>query len=91
MHTYVEEFPATAADGQWVAAASLMPYGNLFQGAGSQPECMLIVDSGFSFTHVVPILSGRIVWKAVKRYGVLLPMHVFQRAGNPDSMSEGNF
>jgi actin-related protein len=69
MHTYVGESSMTVADGKCVAAASLMPYGNLFQGASSQPECMLIVDSGFSFTHVVPILSGRIVWKAVKRYG----------------------
>lgn len=31
------------------------------------PECMLIVDSGFSFTHVVPIINGKVVWSAVKR------------------------
>ena len=28
---------------------------------------MLIVDSGFSFTHIVPIMSRQIVWSAVKR------------------------
>jgi len=51
--------------------ASLMPYGNLFSGA-PEPECMLIVDSGFSFTHVVPILNRRIFWSAVKRCAYLL-------------------
>ena len=49
-------------------AAGLIPYGTLF----SQPdlpraEAMLVVDSGFSFTHIVPILSGKVVWNAVKR------------------------
>ncbi|KAK2463382.1 hypothetical protein APHAL10511_004608 [Amanita phalloides] len=49
--------------------ASLVPYGTLFQGAPG-PECMLLVDSGFSFTHVIPILNRRIVWSAVKRLDV---------------------
>jgi actin-related protein len=31
------------------------------------PECMLIVDSGFSYTHIVPLLGGAIVWDAVVR------------------------
>jgi actin-related protein len=31
------------------------------------PECMLIVDSGFSYTHIVPLLGGAIVWDAVIR------------------------
>lgn len=48
-----------------------MPYGNLFPGV-PEPECMLIVDSGFSFTHVVPILNRRIFWSAVKRFAYLL-------------------
>jgi actin-related protein len=30
-------------------------------------ECMLIVDSGFSYTHIVPLLGGEIVWDAVVR------------------------
>lgn len=50
------------------SAAGLIPYGTLF----SQPdlpraEAMLVVDSGFSFTHIVPILNGKVVWNAVKR------------------------
>jgi actin-related protein 6 len=28
---------------------------------------MLIVDSGFSFTHVIPIINGQILWKSVRR------------------------
>lgn len=31
------------------------------------PECLLVIDSGFSFTHVVPILRGSVVWEAVRR------------------------
>lgn len=31
---------------------------------------MLIIDSGFSFTHVIPILTGSIVWKAAKRIDI---------------------
>ncbi|KIM53456.1 hypothetical protein SCLCIDRAFT_1222774 [Scleroderma citrinum Foug A] len=34
------------------------------------PECSLIVDSGFSFTHVVPIINHQIQWHAVKRLDV---------------------
>ncbi|TCD68340.1 Actin- protein 6 [Steccherinum ochraceum] len=60
--------------------ASMMPYGDLFRLRGHPaPECMLIVDSGFSFTHVVPILSGSVVWDAVKRIdvgGKLLTNHL---------------
>ena len=45
-----------------------MPSSDLFAIRGSPaPECMLIVDSGFSFTHIVPIMSRQIVWSAVKR------------------------
>ncbi|KAJ3875287.1 actin-related protein Arp6 [Lentinula edodes] len=48
--------------------ASLIPYGKLL---GMPPsECMLIVDSGFSFTHVVPMISNIISWPAVKRLDV---------------------
>ncbi|KAJ7149787.1 actin-related protein Arp6 [Mycena crocata] len=51
--------------------ASLMPHGTLFDQPGlPSPECMLIVDSGFSFTHVVPLLEGKVVWNAVKRLDV---------------------
>ncbi|KAG7087930.1 hypothetical protein E1B28_011976 [Marasmius oreades] len=60
--------------------ASLIPYGQLFSVAGlPQPECMTVVDTGFSFTHVIPILKGKIVWNAVKRLdvgGKLLTNHL---------------
>ena len=50
-------------------AASLIPYGQVFSSAGlPPPQCSVIVDSGFSFTHVVPIIDGVVIWKAVKRY-----------------------
>ncbi len=34
---------------------------------GVPSECILIVDSGFSFTHVIPLMEGKVVWSAVKR------------------------
>ncbi|KAF9465310.1 actin-related protein Arp6 [Collybia nuda] len=52
-------------------SASVIPYGNLFAQPGlPTAECMILVDSGFSFTHVVPIMSGSIVWSSVKRLDV---------------------
>ncbi|KAI0632288.1 actin-like protein Arp6 [Trametes polyzona] len=60
--------------------ASLVPHSRLLAGAGlPPPECILVVDSGFSFTHVVPILNGAVVWEAVKRIdvgGKLLTNHL---------------
>ncbi|KAF8495084.1 actin family [Gautieria morchelliformis] len=65
-------------------AASLAPYGSLFSPSDnppylSYPECSLIVDSGFSFTHVIPIMQGSIVWSGVRRIdigGKLLTNHL---------------
>lgn len=52
----------------WIAA-SLIPHGDLFAREGyGPPDCMLLVDSGFSFTHVVPIMNASILWNAVTRY-----------------------
>jgi actin-related protein 6 len=34
-------------------------------------ECCLVVDSGFSFTHVTPIVNGKAIWSAVKRLETL--------------------
>jgi actin-related protein 6 len=31
------------------------------------PECMVVVDVGYSYSHVVPIRGGEIVWEHVKR------------------------
>lgn len=33
-------------------------------------SCQLVVDSGFSFTHVVPVLNGRVFQRGVKRVNV---------------------
>ncbi|KAF9222982.1 actin-domain-containing protein [Gyrodon lividus] len=51
--------------------AAMIPYGSLFTADSvGTPECALIVDSGFSFTHVVPMINHQIQWHAVKRIGV---------------------
>lgn len=51
--------------------AAMIPYGQLFAVEGLQnPECSLIVDSGFGFTHVIPIINHQIQWHAVKRLDV---------------------
>ncbi|KAI0335723.1 actin-like protein Arp6 [Cubamyces sp. BRFM 1775] len=51
--------------------ASLVPHGPLLAHMGlASPECLLVIDSGFSFTHVVPIINGAVVWEAVKRIDV---------------------
>ncbi|KAH7885477.1 actin family [Phlebopus sp. FC_14] len=51
--------------------AAMIPFGSLFAVDGNDtPECALIVDSGFSFTHVVPIIDHQIQWDAVKRIDV---------------------
>ncbi|EPT05352.1 actin protein Arp6 [Fomitopsis schrenkii] len=66
------------------APASLIPHGELYAITGlPTPECMFLIDSGFSFTHVVPILDGAIVWNAVKRIdvgGKLLTNHLKELA-----------
>ncbi|KAG6856228.1 hypothetical protein H0H87_006322 [Tephrocybe sp. NHM501043] len=51
--------------------ASLIPYGSLFKQPDLPPaECVIVVDSGFSYTHVVPLLNGKVIWNAVKRLDV---------------------
>ncbi|KAH0585832.1 hypothetical protein H2248_007122 [Termitomyces sp. 'cryptogamus'] len=51
--------------------ASLIPYGILFQQPDAPAaECVVVIDSGFSFTHVIPMINGNIVWNAVKRLDV---------------------
>ncbi|KAG6854285.1 hypothetical protein C0991_008533 [Blastosporella zonata] len=51
--------------------ASLISYGSLFKQPDLPPaECVVVIDSGFSYTHVVPILNGNIIWSAVKRLDV---------------------
>jgi actin-related protein 6 len=70
-------------------AAALTPYSDLFAPQGQpQPECAVIIDSGFSFTHVTPVLQpasplsilpGSIQWSSVRRLdvgGKLLTNHL---------------
>ncbi|KLO06271.1 actin-like protein ARP6 [Schizopora paradoxa] len=52
------------------APAALLPFGSLFGSGLPAPECMLIVDSGFSFTHIVPLMNGKVLWKSVRRLDV---------------------
>ncbi|KAF8583586.1 Actin/actin-like protein [Ramaria rubella] len=63
-------------------AASLAPYGSIFSSdtpSLPHPECSVVVDSGFSFTHVLPLMQGKILWKGVRRIdvgGKLLTNHL---------------
>lgn len=59
-------------------AASLAPYGSIFPGQPF-PECSLIVDSGFSFAHVIPVTKGSILWDGVRRYSLLISYHKHPR------------
>lgn len=52
-----------------MAAASLVPYGGMFSDESDvPPECMVVVDVGYSFSHVLPMRGGEIVWEHIKRY-----------------------
>lgn len=45
--------------------------GGLFgDKVGSIPDCTLVVDSGYSFTHIVPFLKGKAVSKGIRRLNV---------------------
>lgn len=53
--------------------------GDLFGNDEPPPECAIVVDCGFSYTHVVPLLEGEIMWSAVRRIdigGKLLTNHL---------------
>ncbi|GAA6009182.1 hypothetical protein JCM11491_005784, partial [Sporobolomyces phaffii] len=57
-----------------IPGPAAIPYGLDARGPGNPlvhpPECCLVVDAGFSFTHVVPILRGSVISSAVKRIDV---------------------
>lgn len=58
----------TRADDSAYPAAAMVSHSAMFKDAGSPPpECVVVVDSGFSYTHVIPIMNGDILWHAVKR------------------------
>ncbi len=69
VHIHVDaRSPLTWAPSFFLEAASLIPHGKLYSKPSlPTPECMLVVDSGFSFTHVVPIINGVVQWSSVKR------------------------
>ena len=48
-------------------AAGLIPYGGLYGEEGPPPQCLIAVDIGYSYSHVVPIKDGQIIWDHVKR------------------------
>ncbi|GAA5942621.1 actin family protein [Sporobolomyces koalae] len=49
-----------------------VPYGLDARGSlqNPLPECCLVIDAGFSFTHVVPILRGAVISSGVKRIDI---------------------
>ncbi|KAI5477255.1 actin-like protein ARP6 [Pseudohyphozyma bogoriensis] len=59
---------------------ALVPFGPDANTPGDvQPECVLVVDSGFSFTHIVPVVRGSVVSSGVRRIdvgGKLLTNHL---------------
>src|SRR5271167_4080063 len=54
-------------------APALIPWHNT-HGSLPYSECILVVDSGFSFTHVTPVVNGKVIWSAVRRYYPLLSL-----------------
>ncbi|WVQ83263.1 actin-like protein ARP6 [Cryptococcus sp. DSM 104549] len=63
--------------------AALIPYGGIFDNErGIAPECIIVVDIGYSYSHVIPMRDGQIIWEHVKRIdvgGKLLTNHLKQQ------------
>ncbi|GAA5846660.1 hypothetical protein JCM3766R1_005799 [Sporobolomyces carnicolor] len=55
-----------------IPGPAAIPYGMDARGSPQfhPPECCLVVDAGFSFTHIVPIVRGAIISSGVKRIDV---------------------
>ncbi|GAA6063518.1 hypothetical protein JCM10212_004731 [Sporobolomyces blumeae] len=55
-----------------IPGPAAVPYGLEARGAPENlcPECVLVIDAGFSFTHIVPVLRGAVVSSGVKRIDV---------------------
>ncbi|KAG9293851.1 hypothetical protein G9A89_019189 [Geosiphon pyriformis] len=54
-------------------------YGVQSEQSSDPPDCVLVVDSGYSFTHVVPFVMGRPIFPAIRRInigGKLLTNHL---------------
>ncbi|KAJ0409987.1 hypothetical protein ATCC90586_009664 [Pythium insidiosum] len=52
-----------------VAAAEMSALAHT-HSSSSASSCQLVVDAGFSFTHVAPVINGRVARRAVKRVNV---------------------
>ncbi|PWN46779.1 actin-like ATPase domain-containing protein [Violaceomyces palustris] len=60
-----EEYGASAV---WrVTPAQLVPFAPIFGMEGNPPECMLVLDCGYSYCHAVPIVKDKVQWNAVRR------------------------
>jgi len=51
-------------------APSLVVWHRDIRGSLQLAECVLVVDCGFSFTHVTPVVNGRVIWSAIKRLNI---------------------
>lgn len=61
------------------SSGSLVPWNNLSEelygvpqskNASPVTECALVIESGFSATHILPVILGEVYWPAVKRVDV---------------------
>lgn len=58
--------------------ASLVPWNNISEelfntkknSTSPVAECTLVIDSGFSATHIIPVICGEVYWPAVQRITV---------------------
>ena len=49
------------------AAAQLSAFKSHSEEKDKHTMCV-VVDSGYSFTHIVPVCNGKVIRKAVRRY-----------------------
>lgn len=53
------------------AGPAVIPFGTAAAGAGDvRPECVLVVDWGYSFAHITPVMKGAVIASGVRRLGV---------------------
>lgn len=49
-------------------AAALVPYGGLFEIPGSpSAPCSILIDVGYSYSHVTPVVDGKVIWSGIRR------------------------
>lgn len=42
------------------------------KNSSEKPDCILVVDSGYSFTHIIPFVMNRPVFPAIRRWPFFL-------------------